>query len=598
MERTWDLPPQAYKFGALRACPTLAADIANTALRGGIDLSASIRGREDLSRLNQYFSSLGSNDTFPSSEAIYSFADTELASSIDVSPEAYQYVSEEGVRQALIRRVTVFNRLTRNDDSVEPLILGNQNLVADRESLRQALANVMLNPDSRVNFFYNVTRETERKDAETRQRLANGNISYDVVVRGAGYHTANFLATLQETCPDAKVLIIDDGSADELGGQFHRYGERPSFFMNSLLRPVSNIYDVYGIARNNGNLNTLGLHAPFQMPDFVGTEKPTNIDAAHAAAAVIALADPDILLTKNAQDILTSDPTTQTISVPPFLGLIRIPCDPNNYIFGGGLGTPNQGNASNNEKSIAAMYKEYGSYGSYDTHPGLQYAGKILVYYGCGDSAKSGIQLTLKQGPPEAYEGLPMQQGLPERIYWIAEALADLGTRKRFKDGTRGIYSGLSRFFPVNEGGRSLIVPIAGRVVNNIGGRITYIEKGQTSTKDLYTEYNVVPDIIMPAPGLIDPNAGNADINYVRESRPSRDRLRSPVAPSISGRFDDINASTIGTIGMVPARSNAGVPENSSAIFLYAPAATIAGYNAGLRVQQQRRQRARQSYYT
>jgi hypothetical protein len=138
-------------------------------------------------------------------------------------------------------------------------------------------------------------------------------------------------------------------------------------------------FDIYGIPKNNGNLNTLGLHAPFQMSDFVETEKPTNIETAHAAAAVIALADPDILLTKLARSVDSFNPSYQAIGLAPYFGRIRTTNYPYNNFFGGGLSTPNTANESANEKSVAEIYKEYGTYDPYLAHPGAQYVDK----YGC-----------------------------------------------------------------------------------------------------------------------------------------------------------------------------------------------------------------------
>jgi hypothetical protein len=220
-----------------------------------------------------------------------------------------------------------------------------------------------------------------------------------------------------------------------------------------------------------------------------------------------------------------------------------------------------------------------------------------VVIQGCGDSAKSTVQLLLRQGPCEAYERWPMQSGLPKRIIMIAEALGELGTKQTFKAGTRGLYNGLSRFFPEESGDPSLILPIAGRVMDNDTGTIYYTDNGGKTIKNLNQKLGYAPDVIIPATGLSDPNAGNPAISEIRNSSYGTDRFGTPVGPRTDNPYLNIQGATIGPIGVVNARTNSGVPENSAAIALYAPAATLPGYKAGLTVNIQMRDRKRQQGY-
>ena len=437
----------------------------------------------------------------------------------------------------------------------------------------------MLRPDSRRNMVRRAGRLAERRSRDVYDQLSQGQtIVYDVVAEGGGYHMANYLASLQECCPEASVLVIDDGDEATFGGQFAKYGPRSVFHMNSSFRPVSSITDVYGIPKRGGNLNSFGLHAPIQMADYVGSDKSTNVDAADGAAVVMMLANPDVLfLKKGGYTIGSSDIRGyDEIRVAGYPGKILVRQNPELKIYGNGIGIPDKVESGNARvMSPADIWKMYGNYiaGS-GPHPASLFADKKVVFYGCGDTAKGTIQLVFGQGPLAAYENWSRQKGLPRKAIWAALELGELGLKGAFKAGTRVAYSGIARYLPERPGDPSLIRPVAARAFTDESGNV-YLRDKDGYLLEVISD----ADIIIPAVGTTDPvdTIPNVAVQSLRAADFAYDRLGSPY-----GRVGGlIRGSSIGPVVNIRSRGNAGVPENSKAIFQSAPGATLAAYATG-----------------
>lgn len=253
--RTWDTPEaidsSMQGTDLLAVCPTLSAEVANAAIRG--DAAEQTVGQRRLTELGttaiQGLTGYGSDD-LPSFEQTLFTVEDALVDEVASNPSLFKRATQEDVRIALFNRVALFNRLTNNDDTVPRLEVSGISVERDRERFTEALADVMMRPDSRANLIANVAAYADASNRRVRAALENGPQKYDFVIRGGGIHAANLVATLQECAPMARVLIIDDGEdGRELGGQFHKYGEVPVFVMNSRNRHAERIEDVYGIPK-------------------------------------------------------------------------------------------------------------------------------------------------------------------------------------------------------------------------------------------------------------------------------------------------------------------------------------------------------------
>ena len=575
--RTWDEPrlteignPFISPENIVDAYPTVACQVANYAIRGNLPVP------EQPSFLRRVGNIIIGRDEPDEDSRFLSFEEAaeQTVGQLSLGESLPVIVTESNVRRALINRVGRFN----NDllPSGQRLFRRNDTLTTEsqRDRFREALAEQMRFPDTRAELVKNASLWAENNNLEVRDRLETGIPQvYDYIVRGGGISAVNAVSTLQECDPKGRILVIDDGSEDgsELGGQWAKYGDRPTFNMNSKIKEARTVSDAYGLPTHPGDLNSPGLHAILRLADFVGTDTATNIDIRDMVAVNLALSEVDILFANKSdvvdQGLSSIGGKSLRLANTPSAILSRTP-----VLEAGGAGIPNSNSGNPKIVSPGEVWGWFGKYKSGD-HPAEQLAGKTVAIEGCGDSAKVTAKLLLGQGPGEAYHGLSVNQMRPERIVMIASELGQLGTKAAFQAGVRSMYAGLGTYMPDGKNGNyALIDPVAAKsgASFNTGNTVTVLTDNGRILPGL--------DMVIRARGLTDPaTLGSIDREVrVERMRTGRlvDRFGTPYAPFSSG--DRIVG--IGPFAKLGVNSNAGVPENTASIWANAPAITNAAY--------------------
>jgi hypothetical protein len=579
MNRTWD-SPELYATGntdPVSSFPTLAASVANYAIRGADSIITQTQPN-GVDRLPGFEETLAFLEQ--EIDGIYSSGQGELLTN----------VFEDDVRAALEQRTTIYNRLSIG--ITEPFATNNsETLEENRERFTRQLADVMMEPDLRRLLVDNADTYIRNKSDLINNTIRTQDINYDVIIKGGGVHTANIVSTLQECVPDIRVLVINDGTSTDmfdqprLGGQFRYYGNNPVFDMNSGTGEVLDFGDVYGLPKNGGNLNSFGLHAPFQLPDFVATDLPTNVDPAEASTLIIALSGADVVF----GDVIRQDQYSglNYVSFNDESNLtLRSFISPEPVIEATGVGRPTDLNdGSLSIRGIDRIWREFGMYRAGQPHPLAQFAGKVVLGSGCGDSMKAMYKLLFGQGPPGVYRGWSASGGRLQTAYWVAPEFDDLGiTKQGYKSSVRPVYASLGRFFPETGTSNSRIRPIPGRLENNGQGYFIARKDGSVIAAPQ-------ADIVIRGTGVRRPQFTDTFRDrLVRYGSKDVDAFGSRIALRLKGRPENFwsDSVSIGPVTPLKVNNDVGVPANTISIWSRAPAATIFGYRIANSVRSRR----------
>jgi len=597
--QTWDTPRFGTRFVSgqspdqiLQDRPTLAPHIANYAVRGPVTVNPFDEGFSD---------PLIEAPSIPSFDEASQSVIPRLIS-FNYLDSIIPTVTPGDVEKSLRIRTAIFNDLAPKARRIAGQS-ASLSLEYRRDSFLESVGDLMREPEERLAFMNNINRSVDQSSERVLKGLIKQPKEYDYIVRGGGVAGANVVSTLQETDPDGTILVIDDAvDGSRLGGQFRSYGPVPTFSMNSRIKPVNGIKDVYGLPTHSGDLNSPGMHASLSLPNFVATELATNTDIGDMAAVNLVLSGADFMCLPRNE--VTTVPTETGVEAG-IIGYKYPVTSRNPVIEAAGAGTidskPDTGGVNGFVYSPADVLKMYGEHSAGTNHAGEVFAGKTIALAGCGDTAKVVAKLLVGQGPAEAYRGQRMDRLRPEKIIWIAPGLGGLSTKKAFKAGARAVYSELAAYLPERSGGSSLIEPVEGRVsidesrLVSAGGLRDGLPQTQievaVDTGVYFLDDQVLDrvraDHYIGATGVRKPNFDGQTIsNFRLNGRTMRESLMG----SEIARTDLFVAGKVlvGACAELGIRSNAGVPENTVSIWATSASVTLAARQLAVRTKARR----------
>ncbi len=303
------------------------------------------------------------------------------------------------------------------------------------------ISGIMNEPEARAEFMDRLDEAaTQKSDELKKEALTEGEVIADIVIIGAGVHSAIFAARVRAENPELRIVVVDE--AEKLGGQFRSYGDRPVFSINSR-NHRSQKNEKLALPGKDGNLNSFGDKAPIQLTDISAETYPTNVELGDVTAINSFMSSDAMLGVSYMSNVrqTTTDETTQLVTVSDGEQTYNIRA--NQLVIASGIG----------EREIAKKEKPKGVWTAEDlfshfgnseiTFPMDEFVGKRIMIKGGGDTGRVVAELFARLAPKEAYGKSNVQLGGPREIIWYG---ADFDSKEDFQRTNRPRYQRLAPF--------------------------------------------------------------------------------------------------------------------------------------------------------
>lgn len=305
------------------------------------------------------------------------------------------------------------------------------------------ISGYMVTPEGRKLFMDSLDSAAKEDSDALKAEAKQGTLEADYVIVGSGVQAAVFAAKLRALKPDASVVVI--GQEGKLGGQFRKYGERPTFRINSRAHRRQDVTQKRALPGQAGNLNPFGEEAPLQITDVCSETYPTNIDMGNTAAINLFLSARTMLNatytdTKKNEDgefaytvNVTDDETNEPMQVKGNI-IVSFP----------GLGERSDpfGVVDDRYMQAEEFLSEFGD--PDNPFPMEKFIGKRVAVIGSGDTGRITTELLTRLGPKEAYAQSIVQLGSgPDEIVWYG---ADDESKKGYLQVNRPRYAQVATF--------------------------------------------------------------------------------------------------------------------------------------------------------
>lgn len=315
------------------------------------------------------------------------------------------------------------------------------------------IAGIMSDPESRQKFMKDLdaaaTDESDKLKVEGLEveGLVEGGVETDVLVIGAGVHSAIFSARLRSELPEARIVSID--ALPALGGQFRSYGERPVFYINSRNNRPEDATKL-GLPGGTGNLNSFGPKAPIQLTDISTETYPTNVEMGETAAINQYLSAETMLGVKLGPVSQREDGRWDATAIDVENGA-EYKINARKVIVFSGLG----GERDSDPNTVPAedFFRHFGN--PEIAFPMDLYKDKLIAIKGGGDTGRVSAEIFARLAPKAAYGKSTVQFGGPQKVLWYGTEFDD---RNGFCDSDRPRYQRLASFIP------GLIVPTTAKM--------------------------------------------------------------------------------------------------------------------------------------
>lgn len=276
---------------------------------------------------------------------------------------------------------------------------------------------------------------TEESDSLKQEMRDNKKrLEADVVIVGAGVHGSIIAARLRADNPDARIIAIEQ--SNKLGGQFRKYGNRPSFFINSRNNRPQDTSKT-GLPGGAGNLNSFGEKAPVQVTDISAETYPTNLELGHTSAINQYLSAETVLdVVTESVDAETGNVTMLDLSTNEVFEVTG-----SKVIITTGLGERRKPPFMPGLMTAEDLLSHFGN--KDNKFPMADFVDKRVAIIGGGDSGRICAELFTRLAPKDAYGKSVVQLGGPKLIKWYG---TDFRNREEFCATNRPRYQRLASF--------------------------------------------------------------------------------------------------------------------------------------------------------
>jgi hypothetical protein len=264
-------------------------------------------------------------------------------------------------------------------------------------------------PEANAYLEIMLDEATREQSAEIKREMHNGEKYVPTLIVGGGVHGAVYNAEFLYHAPNVENVTVD--AAKRLGGQFRSYGG-PVLSMNTSNRKI-NVDRPESL--DNPNSNSMGPHAPLQLPDISGRLYADNTRVGLVAAVNQFLSADTAIETELTGVKKSSDAETQgslLVRLRDLESATDVTATTDKLVISTGLGHAELAFAEQDEKTKEICCRSEKCVYTYtelleligdrsNPFPLEKFSGKRIIFVGGGHSALTGVEAMVGLGPED-----------------------------------------------------------------------------------------------------------------------------------------------------------------------------------------------------